>query len=113
MWKVRFLEQDVRVVLRIIYCVDRLFVYRAHKTIMYTAIAHLQTAIRQALHKGAICRIYPESLDACWPGISAEERTARVERFAAQNHWQVTIREVGSLGVLAEFSKAEAFQRAA
>jgi len=80
---------------------------------MYTAIPHLQSAIRQSLQKGALCRIYPESLDACWPGISADERTARVERFAAQNHWHVTIRQIGSLGVAAEFSKAEDFQRAA
>lgn len=80
---------------------------------MYSAIPHLQTAIRQSLHKGALCRIYPESLEACWPGISPEERTARVERFAAQNHWQVAIREAGALGIVAEFSKLNDYQRAA
>jgi hypothetical protein len=80
---------------------------------MYTAIPHLQAAIRQALQKGPLCRIYPDSLAACWPNLSAEERTLHVENFADQNHWQVVIREAGSLGTVAEFSKANEFQRAA
>jgi hypothetical protein len=80
---------------------------------MYSSLPHLQTAIRQSLQKGALCRIYPESLTACWPHVSPQERANRVERFAAQNHWQVAFRELGNLGLVAEFTKAEGFERAA
>ena len=80
---------------------------------MYSTLPHLQSAIRQSLQKGTVCRIYPESLIACWPNVSAQERTSRIERFAAENHWQVAFRELGSLGLVAEFSKLVGAERAA
>jgi hypothetical protein len=72
---------------------------------MYTTVPHLQTAIRGTLQKGVLCRIYPESLDACWPNLTPEARTQKVAQFAAQNHWNVTYRTLGNLGVVAEFVK--------
>jgi hypothetical protein len=80
---------------------------------MHTTLPHLQAAVRQALQKSTFCRIYPESLTACWPNLSTEERTARLERFAAQNHWTVAYRHLGNLGEVAEFTKADDAQRAA
>jgi hypothetical protein len=80
---------------------------------MYTTLSHLQTAVRQALQKGALCRVYAESLNACWPNLPGEEMIARIERFAAQNHWTVSFRQLGNLGSVAEFTKADDAQRAA
>jgi hypothetical protein len=45
--------------------------------------------------------------------MSPEERTNRIERFAEQNHWHVTFRELGTLGQVAEFTKTDGFQHAA
>jgi hypothetical protein len=73
---------------------------------MYTALPHLHAAIRTALHKGALCRVYKESLDACWPNFTEDVRAERIEHFAAQNHWVVSFRHLGSLGGVAEFEKA-------
>lgn len=81
--------------------------------VMYSSLPHLQSAIRQSLQKGIVCRIYPESLLACWPNLSAEERASRVENFASQNRWQVSFRELGNLGLVAEFSKSVGLERAA
>jgi hypothetical protein len=72
---------------------------------MYSTIPHLQTAIRSSLQKGVLCRIYAESLDACWPNIAPEVRTQKVAVFAAQNHWNVNYRALGALGLVAEFAK--------
>ena len=74
---------------------------------MYSTLPHLQAAIRSALQKGALCRIYLETLQACWPNLSPEARTEKVAQFAAQNHWRVTYRTLGNLGLVAEFEKAE------
>jgi hypothetical protein len=80
---------------------------------MHSTLPHLQSAIRQALQKGPVCRVYPESLNACWPNLPDEEQLNRIERFAAQNHWRASIRILGNLGAVAEFSKAEDAQHAA
>jgi hypothetical protein len=72
---------------------------------MYTTLPHLQTAIRSSLQKGVLCRIYAESLDACWPNMTPETRTEKITQFAAQNHWNVTYRSLGNLGTVAEFVK--------
>lgn len=74
---------------------------------MYTTVPHLQTAIRGSLQKGALCRVYAESLDACWPHMTPEVRSQRIAQFAAQNHWQVNYRTLGNLGLVAEFVKEE------
>ena len=73
---------------------------------MYSTLPHLQTAIRSSLQKGALCRIYAESLDACWPHITADVRAEKIAHFAAQNRWSVTYRTLGSMGFVAEFAKA-------
>ncbi|HSI15277.1 MAG TPA: hypothetical protein VK961_24730 [Chthoniobacter sp.] len=73
---------------------------------MYSSLPHLQTAIRSSLQKGALCRIYPESLDACWAHIAPESRAQKVAQFAAQNHWDVNFRTLGAMGMVAEFVKA-------
>ena len=73
---------------------------------MYSTLPHLQTAIRSSLQKGALCRIYAESLDACWPHLTPEIREQKIAQFAAQNHWDVTYRTLGSMGMVAEFVKA-------
>jgi hypothetical protein len=75
---------------------------------MYTTLSHLQSAIRVALQKGQLCRVYLESLVACWPNISDEMRSEKVAQFAAQYHWSVTMRHLPSLGLVAEFHAAGA-----
>lgn len=75
--------------------------------IMYLTLSHLQSAIRIALQKGQLCRIYQESLDACWPNHTPEAKAQKIEAFATQNRWVVTHREIGSLGIVAEFQKGE------
>jgi hypothetical protein len=72
---------------------------------MYSSLAHLQTAIRISLEKGPVSRIYNESLIACWPHVSDDVRTERIAQFAAQNHWSVALRNLGALGLVAEFQK--------
>jgi hypothetical protein len=72
---------------------------------MYTTLPHLQAAIRAALQKGAVCRIYKESLNACWPNLPDDVQAERVAKFAAQNRWNVTCRMLGNLGRVAEFEK--------
>jgi hypothetical protein len=73
---------------------------------MYTTLPHLQSAIRTALQKGAMCRVYKESLNACWPNLPENVQLEKLTQFAAQNHWNVTCRTLGNLGVVAEFEKA-------
>ncbi len=75
--------------------------------IMYTTIPHLNSAIRLSLQKGQLCRVYKESLDACWPHLSDDEQAERIAQFAMQHHWAVRFRKVGSLGTVAEFEKAD------
>jgi hypothetical protein len=72
---------------------------------MYTTIPHLQSKIRTALQHGQLCRIYAESLTACWPRLSGDLLMEKITQFAAQNHWQVTFRNLGNLGLVAEFEK--------
>lgn len=74
---------------------------------MYTTLPHLQSAIRTQLQKGAVCRVYHESLDACWPNLSDSVRMEKLTQFATQNHWHVTCRTLGNLGFVAEFEKSE------
>ena len=74
---------------------------------MYRTILHLQSAIRTSLEKSPRRRIYRESLQACWPGLPDDERTKKITEFAEQNHWQVTVGDLGNLGLVAEFSKAD------
>jgi len=74
---------------------------------MYTTIPHLQSAVRLSLQKGQLCRVYKESLNACWPRLSDDEQAERIAHFAAQNHWEVNFRLLGPLGLVAEFEKAE------
>jgi len=74
---------------------------------MYNTLPHLQSAIRASLQKGELCRVYKESLNACWPNIPVELRAEKVAQFAAQNHWVVGFRDLGHLGVVAEFRKAD------
>lgn len=73
---------------------------------MYTTLPHLQSAIRTQLQKGAVCRVYQESLQACWPNLPDEVRMQKLTQFATQNHWNVICRQLGNLGVVAEFQKA-------
>ena len=75
---------------------------------MYRTILHLQSAIRTSLQKSPHRRIYRESLHACWPGLPEDERVQRIVEFAAQNHWNVTVRDLGNLGIVAEFSRPDA-----
>jgi hypothetical protein len=72
---------------------------------MHATLSHLQSAIRTALQKGHVCRIYQDSLLACWPRLSEEVRTEKILQFAAQNHRSVNLRAVGNLGIIAEFEK--------
>jgi len=74
---------------------------------MYTTLPHLQSAIRLSLQKGQLCRVYKESLDACWPHLSDDDQAERIARFAAQHHWVVSFRQLGALGLVAEFEKAD------
>jgi hypothetical protein len=74
---------------------------------MYRTILHLQSAIRTSLQKSPRRRIYRESLQACWPNIADQERAQKITEFAAQNNWQVTVGELGNLGLVAEFSKTD------
>ena len=74
---------------------------------MYSTLPHLQTAIRQSLQKGQLCRVYKESLSACWPRLPEEVLSERVSQFAAQQHWAVAFRNLGALGLVAEFQKAD------
>ncbi len=74
---------------------------------MHAAISHLQTAIRTSLQKGELCRIYQDSLTACWPNLSEELRAVHVSEFAAQNRWAVTFRNTTHLGLMAIFTKLE------
>ncbi len=73
---------------------------------MHTTIPHLQAAIRLSLQKGQLCRVYKESLDACWAHLSDEEQAEKIARFAEQHHWSVEFRDLGPLGLVAEFRKA-------
>jgi hypothetical protein len=70
---------------------------------MYTTPIHLQSAIRTALQKGQLCRIYHDSLVACWPHLPDELRAQKVAAFAAQNRWSVQLRTLGNMGIVAEF----------
>lgn len=72
---------------------------------MYTTIPHLQSKIRATLQHGQLCRIYAESLNACWSRLSGDLPKEKIMQFAAQNHWQVTFRDLGNLGLVAEFQK--------
>jgi len=72
---------------------------------MYTTLSHLQTAIRTQLQRSEICRIYKESLNACWPNMSDNAQLEKMTQFATQNHWSVNCRTLGNLGVVAEFMK--------
>ena len=72
---------------------------------MHAALSHLLTAIRTSLQKGELCRIYQDSLNACWPDLPDEIRETRIAEFAAQNHWAVTLRKNVHMGLLAEFTK--------
>ena len=74
---------------------------------MYSSIPHIQSAIRSSLQKGQLCRVYKESLDACWPRLQEEEQAERIAQFAAQHHWAVTFRRLGALGLVAEFRHAD------
>jgi hypothetical protein len=78
---------------------------------MYSTIPHLRSAIQQALFKGELCRIYRESLRACWPNLADPDRRAAITQFAAQNRWEVSFREVTGLGELAEFRKQQTGSR--
>ena len=71
---------------------------------MHATVPHLRSAINQSLHKGALCRIYKDSLDACWPGPESLRRLG-VAQFAERNRWDVEFREIGALGLVAEFRK--------
>ena len=73
---------------------------------MYSSIVHLRSAIRQTLEKGGICRIYQDTLEACWPHVPPDLRHDKIGQFAAQNHWAVTVRNLASMGLVAEFVKA-------
>ncbi|HEY3901961.1 MAG TPA: hypothetical protein VGM54_25325 [Chthoniobacter sp.] len=74
---------------------------------MYRTILHLQSAIRTSLQKSPRRRIYRESLHACWPDLPEHERAQKIADFAAQNHWNVTVGDLGNLGVVAEFSRTD------
>jgi len=74
---------------------------------MYSSLAHLSSAIRTSLNRAAVCRIYKDTLDACWPNLSDQAQADRVEKFAGQYHWTVSFRQIGSLGLVAEFQKAD------
>ncbi len=74
---------------------------------MHTTLPHLQSAIRLSLQKGELCRVYRETLDACWPNLTEDAQCDIIARFAAQNRWTVTCREIGRLGLVAEFQKGE------
>jgi len=73
---------------------------------MYPTLPHLQSAVRTALEKGQFFRVYPESLNAIWPNIPDDVRAAKLAHFAAQHRWQVELRSLPGLGVVAEFQKA-------
>jgi len=75
---------------------------------MYTTLSRLQSAIRSRLQKSQSCRIYNDSLFACWPNIPDHVRSEKIAQFAAQNHWSVTVRELAGFGLVAEFSPAGA-----
>jgi len=81
--------------------------------IMYTTIPHLQSAIRLSLQKGQMCRVYKESLDACWPHLSDDAQAEEIAQFAMQHHWVVSFRQLGPLGLVAEFQKADESARVA
>lgn len=80
---------------------------------MYATLPHLQTAIRTSLNKGGLCRVYEDTLSACWPHEQEERRFEKVSQFAQQNHWAVTFRRIGALGLAAEFHKADESAQAA
>jgi hypothetical protein len=58
-------------------------------------------------HKSPRRRIYRESLHACWPDLPENERAQKITEFATQNRWKVTVGDLGTLGVVAEFSRAD------
>jgi hypothetical protein len=74
---------------------------------MYRTNLHLQSAIRTSLEKSPRRRIYRESHHACWPDLAENERAQKINEFASQNHWKVTVGDLGNLGVVAEFSRDE------
>jgi hypothetical protein len=55
-----------------------------------------------------VFRIYEDSLAACWPNRTPEARMLALEQFANQNHWTVRVRQLGGVGVAAEFEKLAA-----
>ncbi|EDY21244.1 hypothetical protein CfE428DRAFT_1537 [Chthoniobacter flavus Ellin428] len=73
---------------------------------MYTTLPHLQSAIRTQLQRSEVCRIYKESINACWPNLSDNAQLEKMTLFAERNHWSVSCRTLGNLGVVAEFAKA-------
>lgn len=73
---------------------------------MHTTVTHLQSAIRTALLKGELFRVYQDSINACWPTSSMEKQNALVDQFANQNHWIAEHRTLGHLGPVVEFRKA-------
>ena len=75
------------------------------ETIVHRSIPHLQSAIRTSLQKGHFCRVYKDSLNACWPDLSDGAQLEKIGEFAAQNDWVVSFHALGSLGMVAEFEK--------
>jgi hypothetical protein len=76
---------------------------------MYKSLPQLQSAVRTALEKDPQCRIYRESLQACWPNVPDDERAEKIAEFASRNRWTVLVRTVTGLGCVAEFQKLKKF----
>jgi hypothetical protein len=94
--------------------IDNIFIVEENTTsnlrvfthLMHASLPHLQSAIRVSLEKGQLCRVYQESLNACWPNLADDLRAEKIAQFAAQNRWSVAVRNLGGLGLVAEFQKS-------
>ncbi len=66
----------------------------------------LAALIDTTLHTRPVCRVYAADLSACWPdAMDSDTLTEKIYHFAQENHWEVEFRELGKMGVAAEFRK--------
>lgn len=66
----------------------------------------LASMITATLQTRDVCRVYSDSLSICWPDARDWDTLAsKITTFALQHRWGLEFRELGKMGVAAEFRK--------
>jgi hypothetical protein len=66
----------------------------------------LASLIEITLQTREVCRVYSDTLSACWPEArDSDTLTEKICSLAGEHRWEVEFREFGKTGVAAEFRK--------